>query len=97
MQLILPKGKVDAKNIIPYLTFSGTLCRLLQMELIINSESENFNQPLTVEQLIYAKFNELPKGIAIAVNNQVIPRDNWKNFDLKNGNKILIIKATQGG
>lgn len=69
----------------------------MQMELLINSEIENFDQPLTVEQLIYGKFNELPKGIAIAVNDLVVPREQWKTFNLKTGNKILIIKATQGG
>lgn len=67
------------------------------MELIINSETETFDAPLTVEQLIVKQFNELPKGIAIAVNNEVVPRDTWKTFKLTNGNKILIIKATQGG
>ena len=37
------------------------------------------------------------KGIAIAVNNQVITRSNWEQFQLKKNDKITIIKATQGG
>ncbi len=36
-------------------------------------------------------------GIAIAVNNQVIPRSQWEAFLLAEGDKITIIRATQGG
>ena len=67
------------------------------MELIINSEPTNFDEQLTVEQLIFSQFNELPKGIAIAVNQEVVPRNEWKTYQLNNGNNILIINATQGG
>lgn len=37
------------------------------------------------------------KGIAIAVNNEVIPRLDWEETILKEHDKITIIKATQGG
>lgn len=68
------------------------------MEVYINSEKKSFADPLTVEQLVKQQFeNNLPKGIAIAVDNQVVPRNNWKDFKLSTGNKIIIIKATQGG
>jgi sulfur carrier protein len=67
------------------------------MELIINSEPARFEEQLTVEQLIMHQFKELPNGIAIAVNQQVVPRNEWKSFQLSNGSNILIIKATQGG
>lgn len=67
------------------------------MELIINSEKKVFDNPLTVEQLLEKQFDLLPAGIAVAVNDQVVPRSSWNTFQLNNGNKILIIKATQGG
>ncbi|MGK7392416.1 MAG: sulfur carrier protein ThiS [Candidatus Cyclobacteriaceae bacterium M2_1C_046] len=68
------------------------------MEVYINSEKKSFNDPLTIEQLVRKQFeNNLPKGIAIAVDNQVVPRNNWKDFKLSTGNKIIIITATQGG
>ena len=37
------------------------------------------------------------KGIAVAVNEVVIPKINWNNFILKENDKVLLIKATQGG
>ncbi len=36
-------------------------------------------------------------GVSIAVNDQVITRNNWEQFQLKENDKITIIKATQGG
>jgi len=37
------------------------------------------------------------QGVAIAVNDQVITKSNWEQFQLKENDKITIIKATQGG
>lgn len=52
----------------------------------------------TVEQFVLNEFNnEIPKGIALAIDNEVIPRESWKQHPLSEGNKIIIIKATQGG
>ncbi len=37
------------------------------------------------------------KGIAVAVNNTVIPKTEWQTKTLNENDKITIIKATQGG
>jgi len=37
------------------------------------------------------------KGIALAVNDKVIPKSEWEKFCLKNGDSILAIGAVQGG
>lgn len=37
------------------------------------------------------------RGIAIAVNQQVISKSQWDDFKLKENDEVLIIKATQGG
>ena len=37
------------------------------------------------------------KGIAIAVNQEIIPRDKWGETKLNKNDKVLVIKATQGG
>ena len=37
------------------------------------------------------------KGIAVAVNNIVIPKSNWEITLLKENDSILIINASQGG
>jgi len=37
------------------------------------------------------------KGVAVAVNNQVVPKSSWESFSLKENDKILVIQASQGG
>ncbi len=36
-------------------------------------------------------------GIAIAINQNIIPKDKWPTTTLADNDNILIIKATQGG
>jgi len=43
---------------------------------------------------------ELPgkkKGIAVALNNRIIPLSVWAETILNNNDSVLIITATQGG
>lgn len=37
------------------------------------------------------------QGIAIAVNNRIVPRTEWADYALKEGISIVIIKAACGG
>ena len=36
-------------------------------------------------------------GIAVAVNDMVVPRARWKEYELADGDSVEIITATQGG
>jgi len=37
------------------------------------------------------------KGIAIAINNNVIPKAEWDAYELQDEDKVTLIRATQGG
>jgi len=37
------------------------------------------------------------KGIAIAINNEVIPKNSWENHLLREQDNVTIITATAGG
>ncbi|HTJ78235.1 MAG TPA: sulfur carrier protein ThiS [Rariglobus sp.] len=37
------------------------------------------------------------KGVAIAINDEVVPRSTWPVRPLTDGERILVIQATQGG
>lgn len=68
------------------------------MELTINHQKKLFEQPpSTLEALMHLEAPGKSKGIAVAVNNQVIPIANWQNTPIKGNDSILIITATQGG
>ena len=68
------------------------------MELTINHQRKFFeNPPASLEQLLLAENLKKEKGIAVALNNQVIPRKDWASTPLHPNDTILIITATQGG
>ena len=37
------------------------------------------------------------RGVAVAVNNRMVPRDTWIECSLNEGDKVVIIKAACGG
>ena len=66
------------------------------MKVFINGDSSSVDDRFLIYLL---KKNHLAdqKGIAVAVNDQVIPRSNWDQHKLTENDKITVIKATQGG
>lgn len=38
-----------------------------------------------------------PRGLAVAVNDAVVPRADWPSHQLHEQDRITIIRATQGG
>ncbi|HEY4800294.1 MAG TPA: sulfur carrier protein ThiS [Bacteroidia bacterium] len=66
------------------------------MNLTINSEQKTFSGK-NISELVESLKMPSINGIALAVNEKVIPKNEWGNFLLKDHDNILIIKATQGG
>lgn len=65
------------------------------MKVKINN-SEVDVQATTVAQL--AAERQLPeKGVAVAINNEMVPRTEWDNHAVKEGDDIVILKAFCGG
>lgn len=68
------------------------------MVLHINQQVKHFAFPLKhLEECIELELKGKTKGIAVALNNQVIPRINWSSTPLTENDSILIITATSGG
>ena len=68
------------------------------MELKINNKTKQFApDSLTVQALLDLEIPTKQNGIAVAINNTVIPKVNWNNHTLNQTDDILIISATQGG
>ena len=65
------------------------------MKVNINNK-ETETQALNVKQL--AEEMNLPTaGIAVAIGNKMVPRDNWNSTPIAEGADIVIIKAFCGG
>ena len=66
------------------------------MEVIINQKTFHLNSNSLMEALqVYGL--TLKKGIAIAVNDRVIPKSSWESHQLLSSDQITIITAAQGG
>ena len=68
------------------------------MELKINNQTKQFaTDSLTVQALLDLEIPIKQNGIAVAINNTVIPKSNWNSHPILETDDILIISATQGG
>jgi sulfur carrier protein len=68
------------------------------MELKINQQIKKFNaETLTLQALLDLEIPNKHNGIAVAVNNTVVPKINWNQHLVSETDEILIISATQGG
>mgnify|MGYP000951250502 CR=1 FL=1 len=68
------------------------------MELTINHTTKKFEKlPENLEVLLAMELPEKKKGIAVALNNRIIPQSFWAETFLNDKDSVLIITATQGG
>lgn len=65
------------------------------MKVTINNK-ETETQAKTIREL--AQELDLPAtGVAVAISNEMVPRDEWKNTLITEGADIVIVKAFCGG
>jgi len=66
------------------------------MTVNVNNIQKNILEESTLASLIM-QLNIASKGIAIAVNNEIVTKDKWPDTLVKELDQITIIQATQGG
>lgn len=52
---------------------------------------------LSVQALLDSELPDKQQGIAVAINDSVIPRIHWADTFIQKNDQVLIITATQGG
>lgn len=69
------------------------------MEISINDQRKNFpdHKTISAEELVTLTYPNSQKGVALAIGERVIPKEQWKETLLKPEDKVLIFRATQGG
>jgi sulfur carrier protein len=68
------------------------------MTVTINGTRREFPEGATVASLI-ASLDNAPegRGVAVAVEGEVVPRAQWPSTELRDGAKIEVVVAVQGG
>lgn len=67
------------------------------VEVSINQEKFQISDSGTLADVLPLLYIRQPDGIAIAVNDNIIPKGEWEKYPLKAQDKIFVIRATQGG
>ena len=66
------------------------------MRLVVNGEEQALDDATSVDGLVAALGLE-PRGLAVAVNGEVVPRSTWSDHDLADGDQVEILTVAQGG
>ncbi|CAM1374436.1 sulfur carrier protein ThiS [Tenacibaculum xiamenense] len=66
------------------------------MIIKVNESAKEISEDLSVKGLV-RELEISDNGIAIAINNNVVKKDDWSNHKLQNNDNVLIIRSTQGG
>ncbi len=67
------------------------------MNIYVNDKPTEVKQDTSINSLLKLMNVESSQGIAIGINDQVIPRNEWDLNLLKENDKVLLIRASQGG
>ncbi len=67
------------------------------MNLIIGSEPRSVNASRVSELLVALELPSEGRGIAIAVNDCIVSRSRWQEHQLRDGDRVEIVRAVQGG
>jgi len=66
------------------------------MKVILNDSPYEVKEETTLEEFIESLEIRL-QGVAIAINNEVIPKSEWKNTKLTDDMALMMIHAVSGG
>jgi sulfur carrier protein len=68
-----------------------------RITITVNDAARSVPPGLSLERLLAELGLADKRGLAVAVNDAVVPRNNWAAQRLSEGSQVLIIQATQGG
>ena len=67
------------------------------MVYYVNNAPQEAVVPCTVAEALARLDLTSPRGLAVAVNDTVVPRAEWAAHPLQPNDRLTLIRATQGG
>ncbi len=71
--------------------------RSAAIEVVINGETHSVAAATLPEVLCSLQYDPEQRGIAVALNAEVIPRSEWDSTMISVGDRLEIVGARQGG
>jgi len=66
------------------------------MKLVINGEEKSFESTLSLASLI-AQMGMKPDRVAVELNREIVPRGDWPQTNLSDGDRLEIVHFVGGG
>ena len=67
------------------------------LEVTLNGEALTLSSSLLPDALCEIGYDPEQQGIAVAINMSVVPRSEWDETNIADGDRIDIVGAKQGG
>jgi sulfur carrier protein len=66
------------------------------MRVTVNGDDRDLTGRVTVADAV-AELTSLHRGVAVALNGEVVPRGRWAETPLSDGDRVEVLTAAQGG
>jgi sulfur carrier protein len=65
--------------------------------ITINGERRELGEQVTIEAAVRAAGAPDARGVAVALDGEVVPRGEWATTELRDGQQVEVLRAVQGG
>jgi sulfur carrier protein len=63
----------------------------------INGERRELGERVTIEAAVHAAGAPDGRGVAVALDGEVVPRGEWATTEVRDGQQVEVLHAVQGG
>jgi sulfur carrier protein len=68
------------------------------VNVTVNGEPRELRESARVADAVAVAGAEAAgRGVAVAVDGEVVPRGEWDGFELRDGQRVEVLRAVQGG
>ena len=65
--------------------------------VMLNGERRDIGEGATVESVVLAAGASNGRGVAVALDGEVVPRGEWATTEVLDGQQVEVLRAVQGG
>ena len=66
------------------------------MRVVLNGEQRELGASATIADAVEAS-GAPDRGVAVAVDGEVVPHPQWEDTELRDGQRVEVLQAVQGG
>jgi sulfur carrier protein len=67
------------------------------MTVCVNGEPRELEDATTVADVVQSLVEQAERGMAVALDGEVVPRSEWESTTLPDGAHVEVLRAVQGG